>query len=90
MADNRREYQLYFDLLSNKIAQYEVQPSNIYNMDEEGFLIGFLTKAKRIYSRAAAKSGRLLSNVQDGNREWITILAAIYADGTSIAPSLIY
>ena len=27
---------------------------------------------------------------QDGNREWITILATIYADGSHLSPGLIY
>jgi hypothetical protein len=89
-ADSKWQYQLYFDLLSKKIEQYEVLPSNIYNMDEKGFLIGFLTKSKRIYSKAAFESKRLIGNKQDGNREWITILACICANSTAILPSLIY
>lgn len=36
-------------------------------MDEKGFLIGHLTKVRRIFSRAAYKAGRLQHVIQDGN-----------------------
>ena len=59
-------------------------------MDEKGFLIGILTKMKRIFSKEQANSGRLAGAAQNGNREWITVLACICADGTYLSPSLIY
>nr|POE44882.1 hypothetical protein CFP56_78934 [Quercus suber] len=89
-VDSMAEYKAYFDLIKAKIDQYDVVPENIYNMDEKGFLLGFLTKAKRIFSKQAFESKRMLGNIQDGNREWITIIATICADGTAIAPALIY
>jgi hypothetical protein len=33
-AGSRRKYDLYFDLLHHKIVQYEVEPRNIYSIDE--------------------------------------------------------
>jgi hypothetical protein len=89
-ADSEWQYQLYFDLLAKKIDEYEVFPSNIYNMDEKGFLIGFLTKSKRIYSETYFESRKLLGHIQDGNREWITILGCICADGIAIPPLIIF
>jgi hypothetical protein len=89
-ADSEWQYQLYFDHLAKKIDEYEVLPSNIYNMDEKGFLIGFLTKSKRIYSKTYFESRNLLGHIQDGNRECITILGCICADGTAIPPSIIF
>ena len=62
----------------------------MYNMDEKGFLIGFLAKSKRIFTKAAVTSKRVLGVVQDGNREWITCIATICADGSSLSPGLIY
>jgi hypothetical protein len=50
----------------------------MYNIDEKGFLISVLQKAKRIFTKALLKSGKLISARQDRNREWITVLAAIY------------
>lgn len=59
-------------------------------MDKKGFLISMLTKAKRVFSKSAFKSGQLKNTIQNGNREWITILATICADGTTLSPGLIY
>ena len=62
----------------------------MYNMDEKGFLIGVLNKSKRIYTKSEAVRGRLFGASQDGNREWITTIASVCADGTSLPLGLIY
>lgn len=72
------------------MAKYNVQPHNTYNMDEKGFLIGYLTKTKRIFTKSLQESGRLVGAAHDGSREWITILATICADGSTLSPGLIY
>lgn len=72
--------------LSSKMKEYEIQPENIYNMDEKGFLIGVLQKTKRVWS----KSTEIRGAGQDGNREWITIMATICMDGSSLPPTVIY
>ena len=59
-------------------------------MDEKGFLIGHLQKVMRIFPKALMKRQKLLGTGQDGCREWITVLATICADGTSLPPALIY
>ena len=89
-ADSAAKYTLYFNLLSQKIQQYNIDSRQIYNMDEKGFLIGILGKQKRIFSKDSY--GRLggSSSIQDGNREWITVLACICADGQALPPALIY
>ena len=89
-ADSKTHYRAYFDLVERKIKEYEIEPENMYNMDEKGVLIGFLTKAKRVVSKATLDSKRLLGNTQDGNREWLTIVGCICADGTWLPPGLIY
>lgn len=78
------------DVLSSKIEQYGIQPKNMYNMDEKGFLIGYLTKSKRVFTKALFQSRKLLGTAQDGNRKWVTVVATICADGTSLSPGLIY
>ncbi|OCK78032.1 hypothetical protein K432DRAFT_406814 [Lepidopterella palustris CBS 459.81] len=89
-ADSAQYYSLYFHLIGHKIKEYNIQASNSYNMDEKGFLIGFLKKMRRIYAKTAFDGAKTKHIVQDGSREWITILAAICADGTALAPSMIY
>ncbi|KAF1987353.1 DDE-domain-containing protein [Aulographum hederae CBS 113979] len=64
----------------------EILAQNTYNMDEKGFLIGVLNKMKRVYSSQNPPKGA----GQDGNRNWITIIATICADGTSLPPGIIY
>ena len=89
-ADSEPSYRQYFTVLKQKIDQYAILPQNCYNMDEKGFLIGHLQKSKRIFSKAMMKQQRLLGTGQDGSREWITIVATICADGSSLPPALIY
>lgn len=89
-ADSAYKYSRYFDLLARKLDKYKVEPGNIYNMDEKGFLIGMLSKGLRIFSKRKYKQGNFKQRLQDGNREWITAIACICADGTSLSPALIY
>jgi hypothetical protein len=89
-ADSELKYKLYFELLHNKLDRYEVEPRYIYNMDEKGFMIGVQSRSKRIFSRASLESGIRRSLIQDGNRDWITLIACICADGSHLDPSLIY
>ena len=58
-ADSAFKYTLYFELLRKKIEQYEVEPQHIYNMDEKGFLVGILSKMKRIFSRRRYEEGSI-------------------------------
>ena len=89
-ADSAAKYKLYFKLLDNKIQQYKIEPRNMYNMDEKGFLLGVVTRSKRVFSRRLYEEGKLRSLIQDGSREWITLLACICADGSFLEPALIY
>jgi hypothetical protein len=89
-ADSGVKYSLYFSLLEAKLRQYSVEPRQIYNMDEKGFMLGVVSRSKRIFSRASYETGRRRSLIQDGNREWITLLACICADGSYLEPALIY
>ena len=50
-ADSLHKYKLYFSLLRDKIDQYQIEARHTYNMDEKGFLIGILSRSKRIFDR---------------------------------------
>jgi hypothetical protein len=89
-ADSLSKYTLYFSLLHDKMSKYDVEARNIYNMDEKGFLLGILTRSKRVFSRRLYEEGKIKAHIQDGSREWITLLACICADGSHIEPSIIY
>jgi len=62
----------------------------MYNFDEKGFLIGKCAASKRIVPLDQLKSKKLLGTMQDGSREFISLLACISADGSAIPPGLIY
>jgi hypothetical protein len=89
-ADSVHSYEVYFNTVNQKIRQYHISEDNIYNMDERGFLLGRLNKVRRIFSKDLKGSGKLLGAAQDGSRDWLTVVAAICADGTALAPLLIY
>jgi hypothetical protein len=89
-ADSGYKYKLYFDLLFHKIEEYEIEPRNTYNMDEKGFMIGVLGRTKRVFSKSSWVKKGVRAPIQDGNREWITVLASVCADRSALPPSLIY
>jgi hypothetical protein len=89
VADSGDKYKVYFKHLGGKINFYEVEPEHTYNMDEKGFLIGAVGRQKRIFSKRLFKKKQFKQMLQDGNREWISLLACICADGTALPPALI-
>ena len=62
----------------------------MYNWDEKGFLIGTASATQRILTLEALLSKRITHANQDGNREFITLLACISALGIALPPAIIY
>ncbi|KAF2844228.1 hypothetical protein T440DRAFT_473560 [Plenodomus tracheiphilus IPT5] len=60
-ANSALKYNLYFKLLAYKIKEYKVKPCHTYNMDEKGFLLGVVTRSKRVFSKRLYQEGRLRS-----------------------------
>jgi hypothetical protein len=89
-ADSKLKYQLYFDLLHDKMKEHDVQPQHTYNIDEKGFMIGITGRSKRVFSKRQWERKEVRDTLQDGSREWITLLATICADGDVLPPGLIY
>ena len=89
-ADSGRKYSLYFDLLREKIKQYHVEPRYMYNIDKKGFMLRVVSCLKRIFSKASYEDGKRRSTIQDGSREWITLLACICANRSYLNSTLIY
>jgi hypothetical protein len=89
-ADSKLKYQLYFDLLHDKMKEHDVQPQHTYNMDEKGFMMGITGRSKRVFSKRQWERKEVRDTLQDGSREWITLLATICADGDVLPPGLIY
>ena len=76
--------------LATGIEKYNLGLENIYNQDEKGFIIRLMNRVYRIMTLEALWSRRITHTMTDGNREFVTLLACICADGTSTLVSLIY
>ncbi|KAF6514198.1 hypothetical protein HZS61_006454 [Fusarium oxysporum f. sp. conglutinans] len=76
----------FFPLVANVIAKYGIRPDEIYNFDETGFMMGVI--ASGMVVTGAERRGRP-KVVQPGNREWITVIQAINAEGQAIPPFII-
>ncbi|KAF2821576.1 hypothetical protein CC86DRAFT_426990, partial [Ophiobolus disseminans] len=89
-ANSLPKYKLYFAYLHEKIRKYHLRASDIYNMDEKGFHLGRGEGSTRIFSRDLWESGGCWQPIADGNREWMTVIAAVCADGSALPPSVLY
>ncbi|EXL90010.1 hypothetical protein FOIG_16710 [Fusarium odoratissimum NRRL 54006] len=76
----------WFRLIQNTIAKYGIRSDDIWNFDETGFMMGAIMAGMVV--TGSERQGRPKS-VQPGNREWITVIQAINAEGQSIAPFII-
>jgi AraC-like DNA-binding protein len=63
--------------------KYAIQEGDIYNFDETGFQMGILSGAKVVTS--SERRGRPRAK-QPGNREWVTVIQAVCADGWIVPP----
>jgi hypothetical protein len=76
----------WFALVKNTIAKYGINLADIYNFDETGFIMGLI--ASGMVVTGAERRGRPKS-VQPGNREWVTVIQAINAEGWAIQPFIV-
>jgi hypothetical protein len=59
-------------------------------MDEKGFLLSIISRMRRIVLLQSLKEGKIKGAIQDGSREFISLLAAISATSERMPPALIY
>jgi hypothetical protein len=76
----------WFALVKNTIAKYGITLADIYNFDETGFMMGVISSG--VVVTGSEKRGRPKS-VQPGNREWVTVIQGINAQGCSIPPFIV-
>ena len=89
-ADSSDKYRLYFDLLHGEIVEHDIQSENTYNMDEKGFMIGVIGRTKRVLDKVLWGKKQYKQASHDGNREWVTVLATICGDGSTLLPGVIF
>jgi hypothetical protein len=76
----------FYDLLEEVIIGYGITAENIYNMDEKGIQLGVGQKVKAFVDR----DQKDVYSVEDGNRELVTVIETVSADGSCLQPSVIY
>lgn len=76
----------YFRILKEAREKYKIPDELVYGADETGIQSG-IGVMERVIGPAGTK---LQHQQQSGNRENITVLPTICADGTSVAPTVIY
>ena len=89
-ADSLSKYQAYFIVMGDKIQEHDIRMEDTYNIDKKGFAIGVLGRMKRIFTRNAFERKRIKQSLQDSNKEWVSLLAAVCADGSYLPPGLIF
>ncbi len=85
-CEDPEEFGKWFERVRKTIAEYGVVEHDTYNFDETGFMMGVISTAKVI--TAFERKGRPRT-LQPGNREWVTSIEAISANGRVIPPFLI-
>jgi hypothetical protein len=81
-ASNPRVLEHHFKLFQKTVRGYNIKETNIWNMDEKGFLLGVLAKYKVI----CKKSKKSPKYAQDGCRELITVVECVSAVGKVLPP----
>jgi hypothetical protein len=77
----------WFKLVEQTKAKYGICDDDVYNFDEAGFMMGKITT--QLVITGSERRGRP-KTIQPGNREWVTLIAAINAAGWSVPPFLIF
>jgi hypothetical protein len=53
-------------------------------------MLGTIKRSKRVFSKQSWEAKTVRQAVQDGSREWITVLGCCCGDGTGLDPALIF
>jgi hypothetical protein len=76
----------FYNILEDIIKEYSILPKNLYNMDEKGIQLGIGARTAAFVDREQI----LVYSIEDGNRELVTIIEAVCADGSMLHPSIIF
>jgi hypothetical protein len=72
--------------LEQVVQEFGIKKENTWNMDEKGVQLGIGAKVVAIVDRDQAT----VYSIEDGNRELVTVIEAVCADGTALALSVIF
>ena len=81
----------HFNKLTKVIKTHSLQPSQIYNMDEKGFLMGVSERSRVVYTSGVIPLGQSAFPIpDDGNRESLTVIETVCAGGYVLPPLIIF
>ncbi|OKO98130.1 hypothetical protein PENSUB_9514 [Penicillium subrubescens] len=87
LNEDPKSIRQWFTTVQSVIDENGIQSEDIYNFDETGFAMGLISSQK-VVTRAEYYGRRSL--LQPGNREWVTAIEAICADGYSLPPCVVF
>ena len=76
----------FFDIFEDVVKEYNIDESDIYNMDEKGIQLGV---GKRVAAIIDCDQKEVYS-LEDGNCKLVTVIETVSADGTALPPSFIF
>jgi hypothetical protein len=76
----------FYNTLQDLLEKYNIPEENIYNMDEKGIQLGM---GQRVQAFVDCDQ-KCVFQVEDGDRELVTIIECISADGQAIPPSAVF
>lgn len=85
-ALNRTQVTGFFKVLKDVVDEFQILPSNIYNMDEKGVQLGV---GKRVLA-LVDRDQKNIHQIESGDRELVTVIEAVSADGYFLPPSVIF
>jgi hypothetical protein len=86
MALNPKAVESFYETLKELIEEHNIPPENIYNMDEKGIQLGVGKKVLAFFDR----DQKDVHSVEDGNRELVTFMETISADGKALRPTVVF
>ena len=76
----------WFTLVKNTITKYGIDPADIFNFDETGFMMGIICSTMVVTN--AERQGKP-KMAQSGNRDWVTVIQGINSEGWAIPPFIV-
>lgn len=77
----------YYDELEAIMKEFDIPRENVYNMDEKGIQMGIGKHTMVLVDRDQRGSAYRIEN---GDRELVTVIETVCADGTVLHPNVIY
>ena len=86
LSEDPDAYNAWFRLVRNTISKYGILDDDIYNFDETGFIMGQISSEMVVTSSERHNRPRTM---QQGNREWVTVIQGISSYGYAVPPYII-